>query len=87
MIITLMLWVIVIAVIVRTVKDTVKKMCEEYDCTNVDFEKLIYDLDECEMPELWVEIKLLRGKYNLSEPAESNFPEKEEYIDESPKAC
>ncbi|MCM1299856.1 MAG: hypothetical protein NC203_07935 [Firmicutes bacterium] len=83
MLITILFWILTIAVIVKMTKDTVKEMCEEYDYSKVDFERLIFDLDESETPEFWVEIRLLRGKYDFAETAE----EGEEYIDESRKAC
>ena len=83
MLITIIFWTITLAVIVNIVKDTVKEMCEEYDCSKVDFEKLIFEFDECGVSEFWVGVRLLRGKYDLEELASDN----EGYIDESRKAC
>lgn len=83
MLITILFWIITLAVIIQAIKDTVKEMCEEYDCSKVDFERLIFDLDEIGLSEFRVGIRLLRGRYDLEESSGNTGG----YIDENRKAC
>lgn len=91
MIVTVLFLIVTVAVIVKMTKDTVKEMCEDYDCSRVDFERLIFDLDESGMPEFVVEIRLLSGRYDLAENecyddgALDN--EEDRRIDERRRAC
>lgn len=87
MIITILFWIVTIAVIVKMARDTVKEMCEEYDYSKVDFKRLIFDLDESGMSEFAVGIRLLRGKYDFEEEEGNSDSGEEECIDERQRAC